>query len=57
MSGEFPAHLSAMFRSAVVTMLENNFTPQRSVVLAFGFDEESSGLHASLYIGILTDGF
>jgi acetylornithine deacetylase/succinyl-diaminopimelate desuccinylase-like protein len=50
MSGEFPAHAPTIFRSTVETMLENKFTPQRSVVLAFGFDEESGGLHPSLYI-------
>lgn len=30
-------------RSAVETMLETGFKPERTFVLAFGFDEEASG--------------
>lgn len=32
-------------RSAMENMLENKFQPTRTVVLASGFDEETSGLH------------
>jgi len=35
-------------RSTVETLLEKDFQPKRSVVLAFGFDEETSGLFVSL---------
>lgn len=34
-------------RSAVETLLQKGFTPTRPVVLAFGFDEETSGLFVS----------
>jgi Gly-Xaa carboxypeptidase len=33
--------------SAIETLLEHKFTPTRGVVLAFGFDEEASGLHGA----------
>ncbi|KAI0038762.1 carboxypeptidase S [Auriscalpium vulgare] len=33
--------------SAVESLLEANFTPTRSIVLSFGFDEEASGLHGA----------
>lgn len=33
--------------SSVETLLEKNFKPTRTIVLAFGFDEETSGLQAS----------
>ncbi|KAF8494750.1 carboxypeptidase S [Hysterangium stoloniferum] len=36
--------------SAVETMLENKFAPQRSIVLAFGFDEETSGEQGAMMI-------
>ena len=29
------------------TLLENGFQPKRNLVLAFGFDEESSGLQGA----------
>lgn len=35
-------------RSAIETMLESGHKPTRTVVLAFGFDEESNGVHVSL---------
>ena len=31
--------------STVESLLERNFQPTRGVVLTFGFDEETSGLH------------
>ncbi|KAG2145101.1 hypothetical protein DEU56DRAFT_788792 [Suillus clintonianus] len=34
-------------RSAMESMLENKFQPTRTVVLASGFDEETSGLHGA----------
>ena len=34
-------------RSSVETLLEKDFKPTRTIVLAFGFDEEASGLQAS----------
>ncbi|GBE86580.1 Carboxypeptidase S [Sparassis crispa] len=37
--------------SAVEALLERGFKPTRSVVLAFGFDEETSGLHGAYAIG------
>ncbi|EMD39065.1 hypothetical protein CERSUDRAFT_112759 [Gelatoporia subvermispora B] len=33
--------------STIENLLENGFEPTRSVVLAFGFDEETSGLHGA----------
>ncbi|OCH93649.1 carboxypeptidase S [Obba rivulosa] len=36
--------------STVENLLENGFKPTRSVVLAFGFDEETSGLHGAAAI-------
>jgi acetylornithine deacetylase/succinyl-diaminopimelate desuccinylase-like protein len=36
--------------SSVETLLEKNFKPTRTIVLAFGFDEEASGTHASYTI-------
>ncbi|KAI9440733.1 hypothetical protein H4582DRAFT_2074520 [Lactarius indigo] len=33
--------------SSVETLLEKNFKPTRTIILAFGFDEEASGLQAS----------
>lgn len=33
------------------SMLENKFQPTRTVVLASGFDEETSGLHVSAHYG------
>lgn len=33
--------------SSVETLLEKNFKPIRTIVLAFGFDEEASGVQAS----------
>ncbi|KAI0072680.1 carboxypeptidase S [Panus rudis PR-1116 ss-1] len=33
--------------STVETLIENGFKPTRSIVLAFGFDEEASGLHGA----------
>ncbi|KAI9453418.1 carboxypeptidase S [Lactarius psammicola] len=33
--------------TSVETLLEKNFKPTRTIVLAFGFDEEASGLQAS----------
>ena len=35
-------------RSSIETMLENGYKPTRTVVLAFGFDEESGGVHVGL---------
>lgn len=32
-------------RSAIETMIANGYEPTRTVVLAFGFDEEASGFH------------
>jgi hypothetical protein len=36
-------------RSAVETLIENGFKPTRTIVLAFGFDEETSGLQVGYY--------
>jgi len=33
--------------STIETLLESKFQPTRTVVLSFGFDEESSGFHVS----------
>ena len=33
--------------STIETLLETKFQPTRTVVLSFGFDEESSGFHVS----------
>jgi Gly-Xaa carboxypeptidase len=33
--------------TTVETLLEKDFKPTRTIVLAFGFDEEASGLQAS----------
>lgn len=33
----------AFYRAAVETLISNGFQPTRTVVLAFGFDEEVSG--------------
>ncbi|KAH7929100.1 carboxypeptidase S [Leucogyrophana mollusca] len=33
--------------SSIETLLENNFQPRRTVVIASGFDEETSGLHGA----------
>ena len=35
--------------SAIESLLEAGFKPRRSVVLAFGFDEESSGFQVSFW--------
>ncbi|KDQ61780.1 hypothetical protein JAAARDRAFT_204220 [Jaapia argillacea MUCL 33604] len=37
--------------STIETLLSNGFEPSRSVVLAFGFDEEASGLHGASALG------
>ncbi|KAA1468874.1 carboxypeptidase S [Dentipellis sp. KUC8613] len=37
--------------SSVESLLEKSFQPNRSIVLAFGFDEEVSGLHGARHIG------
>ncbi|KAI0741917.1 carboxypeptidase S [Daedaleopsis nitida] len=37
--------------STVESLLEQSFQPTRSLVLAFGFDEETSGLHGASAIG------
>ncbi|KAL5531541.1 hypothetical protein ACEPAG_4418 [Sanghuangporus baumii] len=37
--------------SAVETLLSADFQPTRKIVLAFGFDEETSGLHGAYQIG------
>lgn len=34
--------------SSVETLLEKNFKPTRTIVLAFGFDEEASGTHGAV---------
>ena len=34
-------------RASIETLLEHEFAPKRSVVLAFGFDEEASGTYVS----------
>jgi Gly-Xaa carboxypeptidase len=39
------AQLTFCLRTAMESMLENKFQPTRTVVLASGFDEETSGLH------------
>ena len=36
--------------SSVETLLEKNFKPTRTIVLAFGFDEEATGMEASNHI-------
>lgn len=38
-------------RSTVETLIESGFKPARPIVLAFGFDEEASGLHGASAIG------
>ena len=38
-------------RAAVETLLESGFHPSRSVILAFGFDEEVSGGRGAKLIG------
>ena len=40
--------------SSVETLLEKDFKPTRTIVLAFGFDEEAGGLEAS---NIILHGF
>ena len=35
-------------RTTIETLLEAEFQPTRTVVLSFGFDEESSGFHVNL---------
>ena len=35
--------------STIESLLERNFQPTRGVVLAFGFDEEVSGLHVRIH--------
>lgn len=32
---------------ALETLLEQGFTPKRGIVLSFGFDEESGGIHGA----------
>lgn len=32
------------YRATIETLLSKNFSPTRTVVLAFGFDEEASGV-------------
>ena len=39
-------------RCAIETMLENGYKPTRTVVLAFGFDEESGGVHVGLVYSV-----
>lgn len=43
-----PIFIDCFHRSTVETLLEKGFFPTRTVVLAFGFDEETSGLFVSL---------
>ncbi|KAF5314212.1 hypothetical protein D9758_017834 [Tetrapyrgos nigripes] len=38
--------------TAIETMLEKGFKPERTVVLAFGYDEEASGHHGAKQLGI-----
>ena len=35
--------------SSIETLLENRFQPTRTVVLAFGFDEEAGGFYVRLH--------
>ncbi|KAI0322814.1 carboxypeptidase S [Amylostereum chailletii] len=37
--------------STIETFLKNGFKPTRTIVLAFGFDEEASGLHGAAQLG------
>lgn len=37
-------------RASVETLLEKKFVPTRTIVLAFGFDEETSGLFVCLFL-------
>ena len=39
--------LNAERSTTIETLLESKFQPTRTVVLSFGFDEESSGFHVS----------
>jgi Gly-Xaa carboxypeptidase len=41
--------------SSIESLLENGFVPTRTVVMAFGFDEEASGIYVStsVYSGLL----
>ena len=34
-------------RTTVETLIKSGFKPTRGITLAFGFDEEASGLHVS----------
>lgn len=38
-------------RSSIETLLEAGFKPTRTVVLAFGFDEEASGFQGAGHLG------
>jgi Gly-Xaa carboxypeptidase len=38
--------------TAIETLVEKGFKPERTVVLAFGFDEEISGPHGAKQLGI-----
>ena len=35
------------YRIAIETLLETSFVPERTIVLAFGFDEEIGGIRVS----------
>jgi hypothetical protein len=39
--------LTSQNSASIETLLEKGFKPARTVVLAFGFDEEASGVHVS----------
>jgi Gly-Xaa carboxypeptidase len=39
--------LTSQDSASIETLLEKGFKPARTVVLAFGFDEEASGVHVS----------
>jgi len=44
------AYLDVSNRAAVEYLVSAGFEPTRSLVLAFGFDEESSGIHVRIII-------
>ena len=48
-STEFSSRLLAegLHRSAIEILIESGFKPSRTIVLAFGFDEETSGLEGA----------
>lgn len=45
-------HSNRMGRLSIETLLTLNFSPQRTTVLAFGFDEEISGTHGAAKIAV-----